>query len=152
MTINELSQLFFLTREIERLESEKDRLERAGKKDIVKDTVKGSYAYFPYTEHSILIKGIEEEGYKITKHDLEIAELKGLIELNIKKSIIERIRLERYISSIEDAEMRQIIALRYVNGLAWRQIANELGYQDESVPRKKHNRFLKNKNDRKIRI
>ena len=143
MTVKELSQLYHLNREIERLTSELDRLERLTKKDVVCDSVKGSYACFPYTEHSILIRGIENEGYKISRHDLEIAELKGLLELSIKKSIIERARLERYINEIDDAEMRQIIALRYVNGLGWRQIAAELGYQDESAPRKRHNRFLR---------
>ena len=51
--------------------------------------------------------------------------------------------INEYISNQEDSEIRQILSLRYINGLTWNQVAKHLGYADESVPRKRCNRFLK---------
>ena len=39
--------------------------------------------------------------------------------------------------------MRLILSLRYINGLSWQQVAFSIGEYDESYPRKKHNKFLK---------
>jgi len=66
------------------------------------------------------------------KLKLRLDELMNLVE-----------ETNEYISNQEDSEIRQILALRYINGLTWHQIAKHLGYADESVPRKKCNRFLK---------
>ena len=33
---------------------------------------------------------------------------------------------------------------RYIDGLEWYKIADKMGYNGESAPRKKHDRFLKN--------
>ncbi|MEG1186072.1 MAG: hypothetical protein RSD63_10635, partial [Eubacterium sp.] len=80
---------------------------------------------------------------KLGNYVAEIADLKALIELNIQKCWYELNRLNRYIQGVEDSEIRMILSSRYVNGLSWNTIANDLGYADESVPRKRHNRFLK---------
>ena len=66
-----------------------------------------------------------------------------MIEQGIKRCFSERVRLERYIQGVPDSEMRMILTLRYINGLSFQQIAFSIGYQDESVPRKRHDRFLK---------
>lgn len=41
-------------------------------------------------------------------------------------------RLNAYIDAIEDSEMRQIMKLRYLNGLSWQQVDFSIGKHDES--------------------
>lgn len=50
----------------------------------------------------------------------------------------------RFIRSIEDDEIRLIFILRYLERLPWARVARQMGYQDESAPRKRHSRYLKN--------
>ena len=50
--------------------------------------------------------------------------------------------LHRYIDSIDDSRMRQIMARRYVDGLSWKEVAARIGERDEQYPRRLHNRFL----------
>ena len=50
--------------------------------------------------------------------------------------------LHRYIDSIDDSRMRQIMAGRYVDGLSWKEVAARIGERDEQYRRRLHNRFL----------
>ena len=73
----------------------------------------------------------------------EIADLRALIELSIQTCWYERTRLNRYISTIEDAQMRQILSLRYIDGLSWTRVAFSLGGGNTADGvRMAHNRFL----------
>ena len=80
----------------------------------------------------------------VGKYAVEIADLKRLLDLNLKKRFYELVRLNKFIESIEDSEIRTILMLRYAQGLSWQQIAKDMGaIGDASTERKKHNRFLK---------
>lgn len=83
---------------------------------------------------------------KLAKYAAEIADLRGLIDLNIKKCFYELNRLNRYIIGLEDRQMRMIMSLRYINGMTWQQIACSIGEYDEQYPRRKHNAFLRKQN------
>ena len=73
----------------------------------------------------------------------EIADLRGIIASNIQRCWYELNRLHRYIASIEDSQMRQIMTLRYVYGYTWQRVAMDIGGGNtgDSV-RKAHDRFL----------
>ena len=80
----------------------------------------------------------------VGKYAVEIADLKRLLDLNLKKRFYELVRLDKFIESIEDSEIRTILMLRYAQGLSWQQIAKDMGaIGDASTERKKHNRLLK---------
>lgn len=64
---------------------------------------------------------------KIGKYAAEIADLKSLLDLNLKKCFYEFNRLNRYIESIESPQIRMILTLRYINGLSWYQVAESIG-------------------------
>lgn len=146
MTGKELSRLYHLNREIARLTGALDRLKQASKHEGSCDRVKASYQEFPYTEHFVTIYGLPAEAFVNNNYDSEIEEVKTLLEINIKKSIFERVRLERFIHSIVDPETRQIMALRHINGLSWKQVAISVGcYASEDSVRMLHNRYLKEK-------
>lgn len=72
---------------------------------------------------------------KIGKYAAQIA--------NLKKCFYEFKRLDRYIQSVVDSQMRTILTLRYIQNLSWKKIAYTIDKYDEKYPRKKHNSFLK---------
>ena len=129
MTKEELSQLYYLNREIEHLKDKIAELECAATASTSRITG------MPHAS------GISD---KVGKYAAEIAELKELIELNIKKCFYELNRLNRYINNIDDSEIRLILSLRYVNGLSWGQVAASISsYATEDSIRMKHDRYLK---------
>lgn len=130
----QLKSISHIKREIEIL---KEQIESTDV-NMTSDKVKGSSIDFPYTLQSITITGIDITGYN---QKLERLKKRLQIRLNELADLVEEI--DEYISGIKDSEMRQILTLRYINNLTWQQVALRLGYADESVPRKKCDRFLK---------
>jgi len=129
MTKNELSQLYYLNREIEEIQKRIDELETAATSCTVRLTG------MPHAN------GISD---KIGKYTAEIADLKSLLDLNLKKCFYELNRLNRYINSIDNSEMRLILSLRYINGLGWEQVAASIStYASGDSVRKAHDRFLR---------
>lgn len=128
MNKKELSQLYWLNREIEEQQRRLDELERLAA------SCTSSITGLPKN------RGVTD---KLSNYVAEIVDLKGLIDLNIKKCFYELNRLNRYINTVDDSQMRLILSLRYINGLSWIQIAFSIGEHDEQYPRRKHNEFLK---------
>lgn len=79
---------------------------------------------------------------KIGSYIAEIDLLKEQLTASITRCWRQIHFIECYIDSVEDSEMREILRMRYAEGMSWQQIAFAAGYYDESVPRKRHNRFL----------
>jgi hypothetical protein len=131
MTKQELSQLYYLNREIEQLKSRLTEL------DCIATSTSSRITGMPHAS------GISD---KVGKYAAEIADLKELLDLNLKKCFYELNRLNRYIESIEDSQIRMIMSLRYINGLDWSQVAYSIGggNSDKSV-QMIVNRFLKRK-------
>lgn len=132
LTKKELSQLYYLNREIEELQRRIEELECA-----VTSTTS------PITG----MPSIHTVRDKIGEYAAEIADLRGILDLNIKKCFYELNRLNRYIQGVDDSEIRMILSLRYINGLSWQQIAFSIGGRNsEDGVRKKAYRFLKKTN------
>ena len=126
MTEKELSGLYFLNRETERLQKDLEELEYSvGVKSVV-------------LSHSP--KG--KRRFDISDLAVEIADLKAIIQLNLLKIQRERARLERYIGGIDDPEVRLIFRLRHINGMTWEGIGYEIHMHHTTVLRK-HKAYLK---------
>ncbi len=134
MDKEQLSQLKYLKSEIEILKKQISDLDY----NITTDSVKGSSPYFPYVERNFLITGLD---YQV--HDNKLDRLQRKLNRRVEELIDLVEETNNYIDEIKDSEIRQILILKYINNLTWEQIAFSLGYADESVPRKKINRFLK---------
>ena len=129
MTKKELSQLYYLKKEI------KEQQKRLSELEALATSCTAKITGLPNGN------GVSD---KIANYATEIADLKSLLDLNLKKCFYELNRLDRFISSVKDSEMRIILTLRYSRGLSWQQIAQNMGVLgDGSTERKKHNRFLK---------
>lgn len=123
MTRERLKQLRALLKESEHLEEEIKTLPFTSG-GYVGDSVNNYSTGFP---KPFLIQGYSTQKYDRLKETLQ----KKLRE--IQKEIAE---LEDWLEHIEDAELRDILRLQYVNGLTQEQIADELGYARETISRK----------------
>jgi hypothetical protein len=127
VTKKELSQLYWLNKEIEMQQKRITELENLA------------------TSCTATITGIPRNpniSDRLGEYVAEIADLRSLLELNLKKCFYELNRLNRYINTIDDSQIRQIMTLRYINGLTWQQIAFRINEHDEQYPRRKHYAFL----------
>ena len=112
MTNKELSKLFYLNRDIDRLATRIEELESAAEGTTTKITgMPGS--------------GITSD--KVAQYALELTEMRLKLEAAKIASIREVMRLTDYIEGIDDPLMRQIMQYRHVNGLGWEQVANHIG-------------------------
>ena len=128
MTVRELSQLYYLNREISQYK------ERLAELEVKSTSSTFKIAGLPH------IRGITDK----TVLAIYIAEMKEIIEEKLKLCIAEYDRLMRYINNIDDSLVRQILVFRYINGFSWLQISMHLGGGNtEDSVRMLHNRFLK---------
>ena len=113
MTLKELSQLYYLTREIE--------LDRARLAELRSDLLNLKSPKYDGMPHS------PNPENALERYAAEIADLEAIIQAKLEQQIYERKRLERYIADIPDSLTRQIFTLRFVRGMTWNQIAAKTG-------------------------
>ena len=113
MTLHELSQLYYLKREIE---MDKQRLAelRLAAASPSAPNITG------------MPKGTSLESTLEQKCE-RVFRLEAIIAAKIARCEREREKLEKYISDIPDSLTRQIFTLRFVRGYTWRQVANRCG-------------------------
>ena len=139
MTLKDLSQLYWLNREIE---MDKKRLEELEAK--AGGLASPSLSGMPHGN---------EVSSKVEREAVEIASLKEIIELKCKRCIAERDTLERFITTIPDSLTRQIFTLRFVNGLQWGQVAASIGGNNTADGvRKICNRYVRKLEDQALCI
>ncbi len=100
MTKKELSQLYYLKKEIKQQQKMLEELEALATSCTSKIT------WFPHGP------GIDD---KIGNYVAQIADLKTLIELNLNKCLRQLNRLNQYIQSVDDPLIKQIILYRFEN-------------------------------------
>lgn len=114
MTIKELSQLYWLNREIE---YDQRRLEELETEAVAPASVR--------------LDGMPHDGglpgSRVERIVLEIIDLQAIIAAKQIQCIHERQRLERYIATVPDSLTRMIMTYRFVNGLPWAQVAYSIG-------------------------
>lgn len=116
MTEQELSKYYWLKKEIKDLE---DRLKEFG------------------------------YGLSATKLDKEISGITSTESIQEKRIIIiekwisarvsaleEYLKIESYIESVEDSEIRQIMRYRFLDLLSWEKVAEKMNYERTTIPKK----------------
>ena len=125
MSEKELSQYFHLKKEIEDLE---ERIAKLGN-----------------GVGSIKITDMPKGSSKLSSIQERIVELKEKWITARLTALEEYIKIETYINSIEDTEIRMIARYRYLDLLGWEQIALKIGNgQDRTTISKKIRKFLDN--------
>lgn len=114
MTIKELSQLYWLNREIE---ADKKRLEELSR--VAGDAGISHLTGMPHAPSS--------NDSKVERLVAEITDLQAVIAAKQIQCIHERNRLERWINDIPDSLTRLVFRYRFINGLPWVQVAASIG-------------------------
>lgn len=162
MTVKELSQLYWLNREIELDQKRMNRLE--GEIRRLQDEVAALERRASSTSPNLtgMPKAPNSDGGKIERYVSEIVDKQQLLNQKIdlrdacmgvirSKQLLcltERKKLETYITGIPDSFLRQIFTLRFISGLPWFQVAMHLsdGEKDsvtEDSVKKQCYRYLK---------
>lgn len=126
MTKKELSKYYYLSLEIKDLQ---ERIEILNETSIGSSKLTGMPAV--HSNESPVEKRVEL-----------IIRLKNKLEKRKQKAIEEMEKIEQYLSTIEDIEIRLIFYKRYLDFKSWDEIADELYMSERSVYRK-HRNFLK---------
>lgn len=114
MTTDKLEQYRSLIDELAALEA-RQRKTAAKKPDIVTDTVRGSSPSFPYCSHTISITGEQQ--------DAALQRIQKYRAVRIAKAHKLLAEIEEFLATVDDAKLRRIIEVHYVNGKTWRQTA-----------------------------
>ena len=117
------------TYEIEKLERE-IQLEN---RNAVSDSVTSSSTSFPYIQTHVEIKGIDSKKIK------KLEKRKKKFEKQVEKLDKE---LKYELDNLKDRTMADIIEMKYIKKLEWKQISMNLKYADESGSRKTFDRYF----------
>lgn len=134
ITLKDLNEYTLLRKEIADLKKRINQHE-----SIVSDVVTGSSLEYPYTKHSISITGFSccysKRMYNKYSRQIELRQQKAE-------------EIEDYISSIDDSLVRQIVRLRFIDGLSWTAVAHRIGGGNtENSVKVVFHRYLKSCND-----
>lgn len=136
MNKEQLKQIRYIKSEIKLIENQINNIEPT----MVTDKVTGSSAVFPYVQRSFTLEGIDTVEYERRVRRLQ----RKLIKRKEKLLQLQE-EANNFIDSIEDSLIRQIITLRYVDGLNWYEVSDRIGKNStsESV-RKIAERYIEN--------
>ncbi|MFG6377726.1 MAG: sigma-70 family RNA polymerase sigma factor [Lachnospiraceae bacterium] len=128
MTAEEINSIYYINKEIEHIQKELYDLKTKNfyKSNILTGMPKGN------SEHDIFSDYAED-----------IKTLEDMLHYNLKKLQMERKKMEEFLSSIEDVELRLIVRLRAVNNMKWEEIGAELGMERTTVSKKFYRFFRK---------
>jgi len=128
ITRQQIEQYTDLKREIIMLSDQIYNAENGG--EFVVDMVRGSGDEIPYAMHNITIKGYTSQ---------------TVPRLQKRKALLEKqcTAVERFVESVEDSVMRQILARRYIEGRQLAETAALVGYSVRQTKRLIKNFFEK---------
>ena len=128
MTVEEINSIYYINKEIEHIQRELYNLKTKNfyKSNVLTGMPKGN------SEHDIFSDYTED-----------IKTLEDMLHYSLKKLQTERKKMEEFLSSIEDVELRLIIRLRAINNMKWEEIGAQLGMSRTTVSRKFYKFFKK---------
>ena len=129
MEKKEMKHLKKLIAEKKDLESRLEKQQFKPKEELA-DTVKDYRTGYPKT---IVIRGYGNQEWQRLRdvYYMKLGDICGRIQ-----------RMEDFLNSVEDAELREILRLRYQDGLSQEEIAERLHYSRSAI-QKKEERFWK---------
>lgn len=127
MNRGELNELYWLTKEIEDLQNRLQELEETNGIGSSKmgDGIHGSEVSNP-----------------VEKVAMKKLQLKNRIAENMLVILEQKEKIERYVETIPDSQIRTIIRLRNIDLMSWEAIGKFMGLDRKTVA-KKYNGFLK---------
>ena len=142
MQKKDFDELIALRAELTQLESMLDTLRSRLSFRCVADSVRGSSTTFPYFARTFHIEG-EVDLETNRQINREIAKHRRII-MDKRLRIARQITLcERQLAEVSDSVTRQVLRLRYMEGLSWQAVASRMGYANECSPRRICEKYFK---------
>lgn len=126
MTVEELSELYYINKEIEMIQKELIELREKifYKKSMLSNLPKAN---------------------RIIDENLRYVEIMEQLEQQLNFSLFElqkkRMEIESFLQTIKNAEDRLIIRLRVIDNMKWQEIADKLGLERTTVSKRFHKFF-----------
>ena len=137
MTVDKLEQYRALLDEIKDLEQRRRKASRRAS-IVVSDTVRGSSDTWPYCARTVKITGVAAKHVRSAQR---IDLLRRRRQMEARELLSE---IETFMGTVDDARIRRMIDLHYIQGHTWRQVASRVygspAYEDAA--RKATKRFL----------
>lgn len=114
MTKRRLEQYSSIKAEITELKAKiKER-----EKSQLTDTVTGSSPEYPFTKHTVTIKGVDYGDDLLTKR------------LDEKMFLLDEecAYIEKWLDTVEDSLIRLIVRMKYIEGMSWPQVSYKLAH------------------------
>ena len=131
MTLEESKQIHYIIKEISVLQRELAELKMKNpyKQNIITDMPRGGGG-----------------SSDISDYASEVLELEDMLNYSLRKLQIERKKFEKFLTTVEDSEMRLILRLRCINNMGWFDIGEELNMDRRTASRKFYD-FISKKKD-----
>ena len=128
MTVEEINSIYYINKEIEHIQRELYDLKTKNfyKSNVLTGMPKGNSERDIFSDYAEDIKTLED-----------------MLHYNLKKFQMERKKMEEFLSSIEDAELRLIVRLRAVNNMSWEEIGAQMRMDRRTASRKFYKFFRK---------
>ena len=124
---------------MEETEKEIQKLNRK-RKTIIQTNVTGSMHEFPYVKQHFKIQGTAFT----VKEDSNLRYEEKLLEQQKAKAEQVKLQVEEWMLTIP-SRMQRIIRYRYLEGMAWKQVATRMGRKaTENSVKKEFERFMRN--------
>ncbi len=126
MTIDDASQIYYINKEIKALYRELAELKQQSffKPIIISDMPHGGDTKDLYVEYTSSVLEIED-----------------MIRYSLMKLQRERKKIEQFLDTVKDSELRLILRLRCINNMNWQEIGDEIGMDRRTASRKFYNYF-----------
>lgn len=113
MTVKELSQLYYLNKQIARDQRELEQLEaQVGARSPKMDDM-------PHAKGG--------QASEVERLAVEMTALRDLLRARINRRVIERKRLQDFIDQVDPVKTSHIFELRFVDCMSWAQVADAVG-------------------------
>lgn len=119
MTVDKLEQYRALVDEIKDLEQRRRKVSRRAS-IVVSDTVRGSSDTWPYCARTVKITGVAARHLRSAQRIDLLRRRRQMAARNLLAEI------EEFMVTVEDARIRRMIDLHYIQGQTWRQVASRV--------------------------
>ena len=119
MMVEKLEQYRALVDEIKDLEQRRRKVSRRAS-IVVSDTVRGSSDTWPYCARTVKITGVAARPLRSAQRIDLLRRRRQMAARNLLAEI------EEFMVTVEDARIRRMIDLHYIQGQTWRQVASRV--------------------------
>ena len=119
MMVEKLEQYRALVDEIKDLEQRRRKVSRRAS-IVVSDTVRGSSDTWPYCARTVKITGVAARHLRSAQRIDLLRRRRQMAARNLLAEI------EEFMVTVEDARIRRMIDLHYIQGQTWRQVASRV--------------------------